>query len=534
MTATPQAIVTERVFKSWDYPVFIGLSVLSLFVILDFLQHWFSVPHWSEHPGSFFVMTLILASILFNHEGRWFLLLYMRKPKPITPRGGLRVAVATTFVPGAESLEMLELTVKALVKLDYPHDTWVLDEADDERTRALCLRLGAQHFSRKNLPMYLTDHGIFQRGTKYGNYNAWLHQIGFAAYEIVTSFDPDHIPSFNFLTSVIGYFEDPKIAYVQVAQSYYNKNASFIAFGAAEEIYEYRSVVQMASYGLGYPIIVGSHNTHRVAALKQVGGFAAHDADDLLLTLTYRAAGWRGVYVPKILAKGLTPVDWSGYLRQQRRWARSVLDIKIRRYFDFSRNLTARSRLMSVLHGLNFLHRSILIFLALLLSGFMLATGNTPAVVSYVTIQKLGALWMVLQICEFYRQRFYLDPAKERGVHWRIALLQYAKWPWFILALVDVLLGRRTPYMVTSKMESTANRHVLVLPNLLIVLFLCGAWAMGQSLGAIVHPVIYVVASIFFIGSIVLIWTDYWRFPAPYDKDLSISEQFIQSHLYKT
>src|SRR5262249_13013817 len=152
-------------------------------------------------------------------------------------------------------------------------------------------------------------------------------------------FDPDHIPSFNFLSSVIGYFEDPKIAYVQVAQSYYNKNASFIACGAAEEICEYRSVVQMASYGLGYPIIVGSHNTHRMTALQQVGGFAAHDADDLLLTLTYRAAGWRGVYVPKILAKGLTPVDWSGYLSQQRRWARSVLDIKIRRYFQFSRNL---------------------------------------------------------------------------------------------------------------------------------------------------------------------------------------------------
>jgi len=42
---------------------------------------------------------------------------------------------------------------------------------------------------------------------------------------------------------------------------------------------------------LGLLIIVGSHNRHRVAALGQVGGFPVHDADDLLLTLHYRAAG---------------------------------------------------------------------------------------------------------------------------------------------------------------------------------------------------------------------------------------------------
>ena len=493
--------------------------------MLLFLQHWFSIKDWLDHPISFSIMTFILIAILLNHQGRWFLLLYMRKPRVVTPRAGLKVAVATTFVPSAESLEMLELTVKALVKLDYPHDTWVLDEADDERARALCLTLGAQHFSRKNLPGYLTDDGIFRRGTKYGNYNAWFHEIGFDAYEIITTFDPDHIPSANFLSSVIGYFDDPKVAYVQVAQSYYNQRASFIARAAAEETYEYYSVIQMASYGMGYPIIVGSHNTHRVTALKQVGGFSTHDADDLVLTLNYRASGWQGVYIPKILSKGLTPVDWSGYLGQQRRWARSVLDIKFRRYFEFSPNLSPKSKLMSVLHGLNFLHRSILILLALVLTSFMLATGNTPDVVSYITIQKLAILWLVLQACEFYRQQFYLDPVKERGVHWRVGLLQYGKWPWFILALLDVLLARRMPYMLTSKVESKSKNHLVLLPNLLILILLCGAWALGQSLGATVHPLVFIVASIFFVGSIVLIWTDFWCFPAPYNNELNTREQ---------
>src|SRR5215468_4921127 len=93
--------------------------------------------------------------------------------------------------------------------------------------------------------------------------------------------------------------------------------------GAAEETYAYYSAAQMAAYALGYPIITGCHNAHRVTALQAVGGFAPHEADDLLLTLHYRARGWRGVYVPQVLARGLTPVDWPGYLQQQRRWARS-------------------------------------------------------------------------------------------------------------------------------------------------------------------------------------------------------------------
>ena len=51
----------------------------------------------------------------------------------------------------------------------------------------------------------------------------------------------------------------------------------------------------------------------------------------MVMTFITGRTGWQGVYVPEILARGITPVDWMGYLRQQRRWARSVLDFKLRR-----------------------------------------------------------------------------------------------------------------------------------------------------------------------------------------------------------
>ena len=502
-----KSITDERVFEWWDYPIFLLLSILSLGAILYFLLHWFRFEDWLLHPVSFPIMTAILLVILTNNQGRWFLLPYMRRPRTMIPRPGWRVAVATTFVPGGEPLEMLKGTVEALIGLDYPHDTWVLDEGDDEKVKALCLELGASHFSRKNRRQHQGAEGTFQSNSKHGNYNAWLNEVGFEGYEFITAFDPDHVPNSTFLSDVLGYFEDEKVAYVQAAQAYCNQKASFIARGAAEETYAYYSSVQMASYGMGYPIIVGSHNSHRVTALKEIGGFAAHDADDLLVTLRYQTAGWKGVYVPQILARGLTPVDWNGYLEQQRRWARSVLDIKLRRHSESSKGLSWKSRIMSLLHGLNYLHRAVMIFFVLFLIGLMLATGRTPAVVSYLTIQKLGILCAVLQLCEFYRQRFYLDPRNEWGFHWRVAFLQYAKWPWFLLALLDVLLGRRVSYILTPKVKSKTRNHLLLMPNLVIIILLCSAWVVGQSLGVTVHPLIYMFAAVFVVASIILIWT---------------------------
>jgi cellulose synthase (UDP-forming) len=518
-----KSIINERVFQWWDYPIFFLLTATSLGVMLSFFLYWFSFKDWQSHPVSFGLMTVILIVVLANNQGRWFLLYCMRKPRLKHPRPGWRVAVVTTFVPNGEPLEMLERTVNAFVSLDYPHDTWVLDEGDDEKVKALCFRLGANHFSRKNFPQRQSREGTFQSDSKHGNYNVWFHEIGSDHYDIIAAFDPDHIPHSSFLSSVLGYFEDPKVAYVQAPQTYYNQKASFIARGAAEETYAYYSSVQMASYGLGYPIIIGSHNTHRVIALKQIGGFAAHEADDLLITLCYQAAGWKGVYLPQILARGLTPVDWSGYLQQQRRWARSVLDVKLRHSFEHSKALSWKSRIMSFLHGLNYLHRAAMIFFYLFLIGLMLATGTTPKVVSYLTVKKLGILCVVLQLSEFYRQRFYLDPRNEWGFHWRVALLQYAKWPWFLLALADILLDRRVAYILTPKVKFKTQNHLLLMPNLLVAILLCSAWVVGQSLGVTVHPLIYVFALIFVVASIVLIWTEFWEFPPPYQKELQMT-----------
>ena len=286
---------------------------------------------------------------------------------------------------------LLENTLEALVALDYPHETWVLDEGDDERVKELCAKRGAFHFSRKHRPQYQTENGLFRKATKYGNYNAWLYEVGFERYEFITAFDPDHVPEPTYLLKVLGYFNDPKIGYVQAPQVYSNQNESFIARGAAEESYAFYSSIQMASYGLGYPIIVGCHNTHRMSALREVGGFAPHDADDLLLTLLYQNRGWEGVYVPEVLARGLAPSEWHPFLNQQRRWARSLLDIKLNIAPTLVHKLSFSSRLMNVLHGVLYLHKAFILPITFFLIAVMLVKGKIPEVMNTETLATGGS-----------------------------------------------------------------------------------------------------------------------------------------------
>lgn len=443
-------VTPERVFRWWDYPLFILLSALGLAAIANFAIAWVRDGDMMRRP-LLLVVTALLVPILANQQGRWFLLMAMRRPRPLTPQAGLRIAVVTTYVPGVEPRQMLEQSLAALVAIHYPHDTWLLDEGGDPEMRGVCEALGVHYFSRCDRPEYQAKNGRLQSGSKHGNYNAWLDAVGFDRYDVLAAFDPDHIARPEFLGHVLGYFRDPGVGYVQPAQAFYNQRASFVACGAAEETYAYYSAVQMASYGIGYPVIVGGHNVHRMSALKAVGGFAAHDADDLLLTLKYRAAGWQGVYVARILARGLVPVDWRGYLMQQRRWARSVLDLKLRPRAEFASRLPLAARLISFLHGINFLYRHVVALVALLILLQLLVWGGTPNVLRVEMVAPVALLCSALALQELYRQRFYLDWRGEGGIHWRAAVLQYASWPWFILALVDVLVGRRPAYVVTRK-----------------------------------------------------------------------------------
>jgi cellulose synthase/poly-beta-1,6-N-acetylglucosamine synthase-like glycosyltransferase len=403
--------------------------------------------------------------------------------------------------------------------MDYPHDTWVLDEGDAAEVRDLCQRTGARHFSRRHMPHYQSESGPFKSRTKYGNYNAWLQEHGYRSYDLLVAFDSDHIPRPNYLKQVLGYFSDESVAYVQPAQAYYNQQASFIAAAAAEETYAYYSSIQMISFAVGFPIIVGCHNTHRITALRQIGGFAPHEADDLVMTLLYRANGWQGVYLPKILARGLTPVNWATYLQQQRRWARSVLDFKVRVFPRYASRLPVLQRILTYLHGLYYL-RGPLTALQITLLLFMLVTNIVPGGTGTLFLLHTGAIWLTLLICDFYRQRFYLNPRREWGLHWRSAFVGFVKWPYFVLALADAIRGKYGIYPITDKTRSSKTAVGFAVTHGAVLVLILTAWGIHFLRGPAEFIPLHIATGFTAFASLAAVITSFCDFPPTYQSEV--------------
>ena len=496
-----------------DLAQYILLSVALLGAVLSIVFRWLFAGPDNRDLLAWTGVSIFGGMIILNQMVRWTMLGIMRRPAPAPPPPVARVAVVTTFVPGAEPLALLERSVEALVALDVPHDTWILDEGDDPAAREICGRHHAFYYTRKHKPEFQKSSGKFASGSKHGNYNAWLTEVGFSRYSIVSAFDVDHVPATRFLREILGYFEDPSIGYVQAAQAYSNQNASFIAQGAAEETYEFYSVVQMANNHLGYPTVIGCHNTHRMQALAGVEGFAAHDADDLLITLKYNQAGWRGVYIPRILARGLAPEDWATYLMQQRRWSRSVLDLKLRRQWAYLRNLPPLSRVAAMLLSLNYLAPLFLGLLGIVVLLWMLTHRSAATVFSGLGVSTTAWLVLMFALCGSFRQRFYLNRLTESGVPWRSWLLRFAKWPFLLWALVDVLRNKRFDYLITPKVPQNSGSNVLIKAHLPGLALVGAVWLLTAIYGGPVSTVASMLAGMFVVFTTGLIASGWMRSP---------------------
>ncbi|MER5897096.1 cellulose synthase catalytic subunit [Streptomyces sp. NPDC001876] len=262
-----------------------------------------------------------------------------RDPVPVMPEPGTRVAFLTTYVPGKEPLAMVRATLKGAVAVRHsgPMDVWLLDEGDDPGARMLCAELGVHHFTRSGVPEWNRAKGPHRARTKHGNYNAWIARHG-GAYDFFASVDTDHVPQPNFLERMLGYFRDPDTAFVVGPQVYGNYEAAVTKWAESQQVL-FHALIQRAGNRYGAPVLVGTNNVVRIAALRQAGGLHDSITEDLATgfeihrhrnPLTGRH--WRSVYTPDVLAVGEGPASWTDFFTQQLRWSRGTYETMLRQY----------------------------------------------------------------------------------------------------------------------------------------------------------------------------------------------------------
>jgi len=435
----------------------VGIALTSVFAFW-----WFNPTHvpqnftgWA-HILDFIVFGLLSYVVWYqiaNELFAWYLSGHMKRSvAPALPKKGQRVALLTAFVPKNEPYDMLEKTLAAMTAVDYPHDTWVLDEGNDAEVMRICKKYGAYHYSRKGLAHYNTAEGKYKAKTKAGNYNSWFDQHA-KNYDIVGQHDVDFVPHKDFFVKTLGYFEDPEVAFVGTPQIYGNKDESWIARGAAEQAYGFYGPIQKGLHGHDMSLFIGANHIVRVTAHENIEGYSGHIVEDHLTGMRLYAKNWKSVYVPETLAVGEAPATWDAYFSQQMRWAYGLIDI----LFKHSPKLFLSMKLSHVvnyflLQQYYFYGIAQVIGVVLMTLYFVFGFESTS-----MALLPLLMLYVPLILCQFliffWLQRFNVNQKEESGFLWRARALNMAVWPIYFLALVGVLRNKRLTYVVTPKGE---------------------------------------------------------------------------------
>lgn len=471
--------------------VYVLLLVMGLALTLNFAVWWFSfkhIPHnysgWLHilDISAFLILTYVVWYQIIYELFSWYISGFVKDPvPPPDPVAGLKVAMLTAFVPIKEPYGVLENTLKAMVEVKYKHDTWVLDEGDDDYTKAICKQYGVKHYSRKNTPQYNTEEGKYKAKTKAGNYNSWF-DLHSHKYDFVAEHDVDFVPNPNFLLKTLGHFHDPDIGFVGSPQIYGNKDESWIARGAAEQQYGFYGPTQRGlAGGHDMSLFIGANHVVRISAHKDISGYSGHIVEDHLTGMNFYAKKWKSVYVPEVLAVGEGPATWDSYFGQQMRWAYGLIDILL----NHSPRIFKKMYRSHMIHyfllqqyyffGLTQILGIILILLYLVFGFQSTSMDLGSLVISFVPL-------LIIQLAFFFwLQRFNIVPKEEKGFLIRGKLLNLAAWPVYLVAFIEVVLGKKLMYVVTPK---GANQNYETSPLLFVPHFVIGTMTgLGTVIG---------------------------------------------------
>lgn len=230
------------------------------------------------------------------------------------PQPGLKVDV---FIPTYnEEEEILEATLAGCRRLTYPHRTYLLDDGHRESVRRLAERLGVEYISRPD-----------NAHAKAGNLNyALKHTDG----EFIVILDADMVPQPNLIERTLGYFEDPKLAFVQLPQEFYNRDS--VQHDPSRPDWHEQSlffhVIQPGKNYTNSAFWCGSPSVVRRAALEDVGGVATETiTEDIHTSVRLHSRGWKSLFVNESLAFGIAPQTVMAYLLQRLRWAQGTMQL---------------------------------------------------------------------------------------------------------------------------------------------------------------------------------------------------------------
>ena len=383
----------------------------------------------------------------------------VREPEPPAP--GLKVDV---FIPTYnEPSDLIRLTAMAAKEIRYPHGTWILDDGNRREIRELARALGCRYLARER-----------NTHAKAGNLN---NALKYSKANFIAILDADHVPEENFLERLLGYFNDPTVAFVQSPHDYYNIDSFQFRNNPKRRLlwHDQTLFYQIGQAGRDYwnaATFCGTSSVLRRSALDAVGGFATETVtEDMHTAVRLQKRGYASVFHPEPLAFGVAATDYTEYLQQRLRWGHGNVQTLREEGLPFCRGLTVPQRICYTNLGLNYFEgwtRLILYF--------------TPSIVLMTGVSPIGdtRLFFWFFIPYFLFSILCIEELGRGNVRLLVSEhMAMARFPVSILATLG-LFRNRTRWRITSK-ERKAGQvpPYLVLPQLLVLIINVAALAAG-------------------------------------------------------
>jgi cellulose synthase (UDP-forming) len=434
-----------------------ALIVLPLWLVSSaFLWSWWLSSTRDATAYLYIPLTFALVYEYLVLPSAFLYFVTKAKKPPVRRRAqkDLKVAVITLCVPSQESISIVERQLKAMSKITYPHDSWILDEGNDKNIKILAKLYGVKYFSRKGVAKYNQESAPFKAKTKAGNVNAWLDKVKNMNYEYFVQLDIDHNPKSTYLNKTLGYFKDKNVAWVQ-APSVYSNLHHWTARGSAEQELVLQGPLQMGFYGHSEtPFIIGSHCTYRMCAVREIGGFQPTRAEDHLDTVMLANLGYRGVFIPEVIAQGDGPETLQTYLAQQYAWAYSMFQVLLFHTPKLLKKMPLKRKLQFLFaqtwYPIWSTAYAIMFFVpiaSLITNKNVINTSGKDFAMHFLPVFLSGfIIW--------WAGRPLMQPQNVR-LSWRGAVLHAIRWYAVMKAILSALFKIQKPYMITPKGESS-------------------------------------------------------------------------------
>ena len=357
----------------------------------------------------------------------------------------------TIQIPVYNERYVVERVIRSACEVDYPHERLeiqVLDDSTDDTSQIIAEAVRPyQRRGMRVVHLRRTDRRHFKTG-------ALTEGLRQALGEFVAIFDVDFIVPTDFLTRTVPHFADPSVGMAQARWGHLNEDYSWLTRAQAMLLNGHFVIEQVARQRGGrFFNFNGTAGIWRRAAILSAGGWQADTlAEDLDLSFRAHLAGWRGVYLPDLVAYAELPVEMNAFKHQQYRWTKGSIQ-------------TAKKLLPAILRSQFPLGRKaeLLFHLTMYLSyplGFLACAAFPLLLMGLFHVPHswyMDAMWCALLVLPGFC--FYVCAQRESDPDW---VRHLAGIPWAVmvgiglsvnnaLAVLDGLAGRDLTFVRTTK-----------------------------------------------------------------------------------